>query len=524
MDTFWQDFIFALRTLRKNLGVTLLATGSLALAIAGNTTVFSLINGFLYRPLPYEEPHRLALIGERALDLPAGQLTPASLANFLDLRERQSSFVDLGGFRPGALSLDHGEGRPEQLNVAGVTTGFFRLLGSSPLFGRTFLPEEEIPGNHRVALLSHDFWVEHYGDRRDLDGETLKLNGEPYEIIGVLAADFEFISVNTEIFIPLAIDRTNLKRHQRDLLVVGRMRPGVTDAQADAEMEALMQQLAEEYPESNRGYTIDVLNLREEIPDSRNRLFFNLIQGALLFVLLIACANIANLLLARSQHREREIAIRTCMGAERGRIIRQLFTESLVTAVLAGSLGLVLSLAGIELMRKTFSAFVPSFWLPVIDSRVLAFNLAVTLLGGLLFGLAPVLQTSRFNLLASLKDGTQAATTSRGRRLVANGLVVGELALALVFLAGASVMLKTFETLQNSDPGFETANVLDAWIGLPETQLLQINHNILPKRQLFVDQIGASDTQMNATSFQLFRDFTCGQHHQFNTVNAGDNA
>lgn len=470
MDTFFQDFKFALRTLRKNIGVTLLATGSLALAIAGNTTVFSMVNGFLYRPLPYEEPHRLALIGERALDLPTGQLNPASMANFLDLQERQSSFQGLGAFRGTALSLDRGEGRPEQLSAAAVSIGFFELLGSSPLFGRTFLPEEEIPGNHRVALLSHDFWIKNYGDRRDLQGETLQLNGEPYDIIGVLAADFEFLAPNIQIYTPLAIDRANLKRHQRDLLVMGRMKDGITDAQADAEMAALMVQLAKEYPESNRGYTIDVLNLREEIPDPRNALFFNLIQGALLFVLLIACANIANLLLARSQRREREIAIRTCMGAKRGRIIRQLFTESLVMALIAGSLGMLLSLGGIKLMNKAFSAFAPSFWLPVIDNRVLAFNLAVTLLGGLLFGLAPVIQTSRFNLLSSLKDGTQAATTGRGKRWVANALVVGELALALVFLAGASVMLQTFETMQNSDPGFETKNILDATIGLPATR------------------------------------------------------
>ena len=471
MDSLWQDFRFALRTLRKNLSVTLLAIVSLALAIAGNTAVYSLVNSFLHRPLPYRDVERLMAVGESNSDLLQGQLTTMAPANYLDIVDRQSSFQEMAGFQNAAYTFDDGGDRPEQVTVGAVTPGFFQLLGSETLHGRTLLPEEGVRGRERVVLLSHDFWSERYGGRSDLAGETLKLNGELYDVVGVAAADFEWFAVpNTDLWVPLVLEPGSASRQQRSLLALGRLADGVAPETARAEMDTLMAQLTAEHPEANRGYRLQLLNLRHDIPDARNQLFMRLMQGALLFVLLIACANVANLLLSRSHAREREIAIRNSIGASRRQIIFQLFTESMVMAVIAGILGVALGYLGMKVLSSALAAVLPSFWIPTLDQRVLAYSLAMTLLGGILFGLAPVIQTSRFDLTSALKDGTQSATTGGRRRLMSNFLVVLEIALALAFLAGAGVTIRTFQTMQNTEAGFDTANLLIMRLDLPENR------------------------------------------------------
>ena len=471
MDTLWQNFRFALRTLRKNLSVTLLAVVSLALAIAGNTTVYSLVNVFLYRPIPYRDVERLVVVGESNSDLLAGQLTTTSPANYLDFAERQSSFQQMAGYQSAAYTYDSGGDEVEQLTVGSVTPGFFPLLGAETARGRPFLPEEGVRGRERVVLLSHEFWNERFGGRTDLAGETLKLNGEVYDVIGVVGADFEwFVAPNTDLWVPLVLEPGTASRQQRSLFAVARLADGVATETAQAEMDTLMAQLVDQHPAANRGYHVQLLNMRHDIPDTRNRLFMNLMQVALIFVLLIACANIANLLLSRSQAREREIAIRNSIGASRRRIIFQLFTESMMMAALAGVLGVGLGYFGMKAVSNAFASFLPDFWIPTLDLRVLAYSLGVTLLGGVLFGLAPVIQTSRFDLLSSLKDGTQGATTGGRRRLMSNLLVVAEIAFALAFLAGATMMIRTFQTMQSTDPGFDTENLLIMRIDLPETR------------------------------------------------------
>ena len=497
METLWQDFRFALRTLRKNLSVTVLAVTSLALAIAGNTAVYSLVNSFLYRPVPYQGVERLELVGERNSDARRGQLTTTSPANYLDFAERQSSFQQMAAYRNGAYSYDSGGEAPEQLAVGEVTPGFFELLGVGAAWGRPFLPEEGVAGRNRVVLLSHDFWTERYGGRGApagtssrwpagasprwpasgasprllASGETLKLNGEVYDVVGVVEEDFEWVlGPNLELWVPLALDSGAEPRQLRNLFAVARLADGVGRKAAQAEMETLMAQLVEEYPEANRGFAVELLNMREDIPDRRNQIFFRLMQVALLFVLLIACANIANLLLARSWAREREIAIRSSIGASRRRIIFQLFTESMMTAAIAGILGVALGYAGMKLIAGALANQLPSFWIPTLDVRVLGYTLAVTLLGGVLFGLAPVVQTSRFDLSASLKDGSQSSTTGGGRRLASSALVIAEVAFAVAFLAGAAMMINTFKTMQSSDPGFDTDNMLIMRLDLPESR------------------------------------------------------
>ncbi len=484
MDQIRQDFVFALRTLRKNYWVTFLAVGSLSLAIAGNAIVFSLMNGFLFRPLPWNEPERLVLIGERATGTPRGQISATSDANFLDLKERQSSFVGVAAMRQAPFSLDRGGEQPEQVQGAAVSPEFFSLLGVKAARGRLLAPEEGVVGRHRVAVLEHDYWANDLAGDEALVGQALELNGELYDVVGILPAGFEFLNPGIELYVPLAIDRAAVKRHQRDLLMVARLAPGVSDDEAQAEMDTLMASLAEEYPASNRGYAVDVLNLRHDFPDRQNRLFFLLIQVALLFVMLIACANIANLLLAKSQQREREISIRASLGATRARIVFQLITESMVMALAAGAVGLALSYGGIQVVRNMLGAFLPQQYAPVLDAQVLAVLLGLTLLGGLLFGLAPVLQTRRFDLVSSLKDGTQAASAGSRRRLVASGLVIAELAMALGFLGMAGIMLNSFRLLQKSDPGFVTEDLLVANLTLPVNRYREDEHILTGVEQL----------------------------------------
>ena len=473
MGTLSQDVRYGLRTLRKNLLVTILATGSLALAVGGNTTVYSLVNSFLNRPLPYIDVSRLVFVSERNSDVQSGVLlpmSPTSAANYLDLSEGQRSFKQMAAYRGAAYSFETGP-RVEQLNVGEVTPGFFALLGAKPDVGRFFLSQESTRGHDRVVVISHDFWAKHYAGRSDLAGTTLKLNGEIYDVVGVLDRNFEWlVALDTEVWVPLVLERGSVSRQRRDLIAIARLADGTIQQSAQAEMSTRMAQLTKEFPEANRGYTIELLNMRYDFPDSHVRVSMIMIQVALLFVLLIACANIANLLLSRGQAREREFAIRASLGANRRRIVTQLLTESLLMAMIAGVLGISLGYAGMRVLNYSLAGNLPSLWLPTLDFRVLAYGLVVTLLGGVLFGIAPVLQTSRLNLVAALKDGSRSATSGSRRRSASSILIVGEIALAFAFLAGSSMMVRTFNIMQNTDPGFKTDKILIMQIKLPDSR------------------------------------------------------
>ncbi|MDY7092114.1 MAG: ABC transporter permease [Acidobacteriota bacterium] len=466
MDSLWMDLRFALRSLRKNLFVTLFIAGSLALAIAGNTVTFSLINGVLYRPLPYEEPERLYLLGEHAVERPELGVSPASALNFLDWRERQSSFTELAGFQPGSAGWTGDDGVPEAVSVVSVSPELFPLVGVAPGLGRFFEAREVTEGREKLLVASYRFWEQRLGADPEAVGTELRLDGELFQLVGVLPEGFEVLDPTVQLWRPMVLDRSELDRSQRTMLVLGRLAPGVEREQARQEMEAITAALAEEHPDANRGYAVSLTNLRHDIPDDTDRQLFALLQGALLAVLLIACANIANLLLARSQRRERELALRTSLGAGRGRIARQLLTESLVLAALGGLAGLALSYLGVSVIAKAMAPRLPSFMVPVVDGRVLLFTLAVTALAGLLCGLAPILQTRRLNLVSALKEGGRGSGSRR--RLMANGLVVAEIALALVLLGGASVLVRSMLDLQNRDPGFASDNLLVFNLRLPE--------------------------------------------------------
>jgi putative ABC transport system permease protein len=476
--TFWQDVRFALRDLRKGFLVTLLAILSLALAIGGNTTVFGLINALIFRPLPYPEPDRIVLIGER--EESAQTSIAVSPANFVDWKERNRSFIDLAGFRPVPMSLGAGE-RPEPIVTARVSPSFFELLGARPFRGRTFATKEGAEHGHRVVILNYAFWQERFDEGEDPIGSTLTLNRESYTVVGVLPEDFEFFNPQVELWLPLPLPLGDLSRDERNTVAVGRLRPGTTMEQATADMKSIHEGLAKEYPAANRGFVVDVTNFQNDIPSRQGRILFGLLQGAVLFVLLIACVNIANLLLARTQGRRREIALKSALGAGRMRIIRQLLTESLVLAVVGGVLGLMLGMFGLRLVANGFADVLPRYWTPVVDVRVLALTLGLAALAGLLFGLSPAWMSSKVKLADVVKESGRGSTGGR-RRLLTRALVVDEIALAIVLLAGGSILVESFLSIRHGDPGFEMDNLLAVPLTFPngdEVDLVALSDRVV---------------------------------------------
>ncbi len=467
MTTFLLDIRFALRDLKKGFLVTGLAIVSLALAIGGNVTVFGLTNALLFRPLPYPEPHRIVLLGEseESSDRPTLAISPANLR---DLKERNRSLVDLAGYSSTPMTLGSGD-RPEPVITASASPGFFEILGTTPLRGRTFRKEEGTERGHRVVLLSYPFWKERFAPEEDPIGDTVTLNHEHYTIVGILTEGFEFFNPQVKLWLPLPLEREATPREERNTAAVGRLRPGVTMDMAQADLTNVYEQLVEQYPGSNRGFKVNVVNFRYDIPNDRGRTMMWLLQGSVFFVLLIACVNIANLLLARAQGRRREIALRSTLGAGRMRIVQQLLTESVLLAVMGGVAGLGLGVIGLRLVANWFADSLPRYWIPVLDARVLAVTLGLAALAGLLFGLWPAWMSTKLNLADIVKEGGRGTAGSK-RRIVTRALVVAEIALSIILLGGGSILVQSFLTLRHSDPGFETDNLLAIPVTLPNAE------------------------------------------------------
>ncbi len=471
MHTLLQDLRFAVRTLRKGILVTLLAILSLSLAIGGNATVFSLINGFLYRPLPYHEADRIVLLGERETDQARGtNALVSSLAIYSDLQDRSQTLAELAAFRPATYSLSGGE-RPVPVIGARVTPSFFPLLGAAAQRGRVFRDDEGHEGAARVTVVTREYQERTWGAEVDPLEQVLVLNGEPHQVVGVLPAGWEFLTPGLDVWTPLRSNPRESPRDRRDAFILARMSAGVGMEAVYAEAEAIAGEIATEFPATNRGWTIDAFNLRHDIPTDQSRTLLALLQGSVLFVLLIACANITNLLLARGQERQREIALRTVLGAGRRRIVRQLLTESLLLVSVGGAAGLALGFLGIRLLTNAFAGQLPAAYAPVMDLNVLAFTLGVTVFAGLFFGLVPALQSFRQDQVGVLKEGgSRGASAGSRRKLLSKGLVVAEIALSMVALAGGSLLVQSFVELRNADPGFETENLLTAQLAIPPSK------------------------------------------------------
>lgn len=470
MATFFQDFRFALRTLRKGLLVTLFAIFSLALAIAGNATVFSMVNAFIFRPPPFDQPERMVILEEREADQQPASSLSISLASWADYDERSQTLSAVEAFRPAFFSL-RGPERAIPLTGARVTAGFFDVVGVSPTRGRAFLDSEGVEGAPKVVLLTREYWQESLSEVADPLGEVLVLNGEPYEVIGILPEGFEFLVPDLDIWVPFVANPREAPRDRRDVIAVGRLAPSATMEQVKAEIASIAAQLETEYPSVYRGWTTDAYNLRTEIPNTQSRVLMAMLQGSMVFVLLIACANIANLLLARGQDRQLEIALRTLMGAGRLRIVRQLLTESLILVLVGGALGLAMGAFGIQVIADMFAAQLPDAWTPRLEPTVVVFTLVISVAAGLIFGILPAVQTMRRDHASVLKEGGgRGASAGTRRRLVSRGLVVAEIALSMVALGGGSVMVRGFLELQNADPGFEVGNLLTVRFSVPESK------------------------------------------------------
>jgi putative ABC transport system permease protein len=466
LERLWQDLRFGLRMLRKNPGFSLIVILTLALGIGANTAIFSVVSAVLLRPLPYPEPDKLVMVWEwRIREARKNVVAPA---DFLDWRARNQVFTNIAA--KNEISVDLSEGNePERVRAGLVSASFFEVLGIKPMLGRVFLAEEEQAGRNRVVIMNHDLWQRRFGADRNIVGRRISLSGVSVEVIGVLPPSFRFPSESLALWLPL-VTTGQQTRSNHSWEVYARLKPGVTLAQAQVEMERIGAQLRQEYPQENDNHTAFVIPFREEISGDLRRPLL-ILFAAVRLVLAVACANVANLQMIRAVARQKELAVRAALGAGRWRIARQLLTESALLAALGGLLGMLLAWWSVG----AFAALLPRSILHVtgvqLDLRVLGFTLAISLLTGVLAGLAALLQASSVKLNDTLKAGGRGAGNTRQR--ARSAIVVVELALAIVLLIGAGLLIRSFWKLQGVSPGFDPPNVLTAQIVLPSARYPQ---------------------------------------------------
>ena len=464
MNQIVSDLRYAIRMLMKTPGFTAVAIFTLAVGIGANTAIFSVVNGVLLRPLPYPDPDDVVLVYSANERTRRGT---SSYPNYRDWRERNQSFEDLATFTSSSFTWT-GAGEPERLTAARVSASFFSLLRVKPLYGRTFSAEEDTPEGPKTVVLSHRLWARRFASDPAMLERTLTLDGNPFQVIGVLAPDFNFplFDSDTDIYTSNATAGVNWPERGAQVMTgLARLKRGVTSQQAQADMEGIAEQLGEQYPNTNLGLTVQVVGLHEElVGDLRTGLW--VLLGAVAFVLLIACANVANLLLARVSTRQKEIAVRAALGASRARIIRQLTTESLLLALTGGAAGLLLASWGVDALVAIAPQDLPRLTTVGIDGRVLLFTLAASAFTGVAVGVISAIRFSGIDINLALKDGGRTLASGGGRNLRGT-LMVAEIAFAIVLLAGAGLLVKSFVKLLQVDPGFDSTNVLTARVSLP---------------------------------------------------------
>ncbi|HEU4389561.1 MAG TPA: ABC transporter permease, partial [Blastocatellia bacterium] len=476
MQTFWQDLRYGARMLLKKPGFTLIAVVTMALGIGANTEIFSVVNAVLLRPLPYQEPGRLVSLWQTNKSRPESKGS-LSYPDFFDVRARNTSFERIASYYTNDVALT-GLSTPVNVRSAVVSADLFELLGARPMLGRLFLPEEDHPGGGRAVMISHSLWQRQFNSDPDVLRRSIQVNGRISNVVGVMPPGFEFPieADRIELWLTSAIDAEKLdpkdtpgaeQRGAHYIIGIARLKPGVSLEQAQADVDVIGSTLESQYPDTNTQHGFKLISYHSDlVADYESALW--IILGAVGCVLLIACANVANLLLARSTARRKEIAVRAALGANRRRIIVQLLTESLLLSFVGGALGLALASLGGQVLVSLIPEDVPRLSEISLDRWVFGFTLLVTVATGVVFGLAPALQASRVELTDAIKEGGRSSGPARSR--LRNALVVAEIAIAMVLLVGAGLLLATFQKLQRVDLGYDANHVLTASIDIPESR------------------------------------------------------
>jgi putative ABC transport system permease protein len=465
MEALFHDLRYAFRTLGRSPGFSFVVVLILALGIGANTAIFSFVNGVLLRSLPFPEPDRLIVLGERNLEK-GGRLSVVSPRNLEDWEKQSRTIEEFGAWRDWRFRIKTPEG-PNLVSAGIASPGLFTTLGVKPVAGRLFVPEDNQPGRDHVVLISYSYWQANFGGDASAVGQPITLDNEIFTLVGVLPPSTESLPFGRfKIWAPVSVDPDQfLERHHRNRRVYARLRPGASIKDAQAEMDSIAQQLAAQYPKDNAGFSVSVSSLQDaQVADVRPMLL--VLLGAVGLVLLIACANVANLLLARASARRKEFAIRAALGAGRLSLIRQLLNEAVVLAIVGGAVGILLAFWMVDLFVALSPSYIPHLDQVRLDGSVVTFALSISLLTGLLFGLAPALRSSRVNLVEHLKEGQKTSSAGLGARL-RGVLVVWQVALALVLLVGAGLLGQTFLRLVNLQPGFNPRNLLTVQIFLP---------------------------------------------------------
>ncbi len=478
MGNLLSDVRYGFRMMLKHRSFTLIAVVALGLGIGANTAIFSVINSVVLRPLPYGDPAQLMTILHE-------NSNPLAPANYFDLAQQSQSFESIAAAQWWEPNLS-GRDQPEHLRGLQMTGDMFHLLGVNPALGRTFSAGEDQAGHERVVVLSDRLWRRRFGSDPQVVGQHVTFDGEAYSIIGVMPPEFQFApfwATRAELWAPLNLSARATDRGGQSLRIFARLKAGVTREQAQADAAAIFQRLEQDHPKANKGLALFVEPLHEKVV-GKTRLALMVLFGAVGFVLLIACANVANLMMARATARKKEIALRTALGASSGRITRQLLTESVMIGLAGGALGLVLGLAGIRALISFGPANLPRVQTVSLDLRILFFTLGLSLITGVLFGLAPVLQTRRWNFNDSLKEVGRGSSAGRSRVNARRLLVVSEVALALMLLLGGGLMVRSFWRLRAVDPGFNAGGLLTMTVSLAGSQ-----HSTRPKRVAFFTEL-----------------------------------
>jgi putative ABC transport system permease protein len=474
VEALWQDVRFSLRMLRKNPGFTVVAILTLALGIGANTGIFSVVNAVLLRPLPYPDPDRLVQLWSSSSKW-GGEHWQVAVGDFADIRDANRVFERLALFRQWPVNIT-GWGEPQRVPAARVSSEWFSVLDISPLQGRTFAPGEDQAGHEREVVVSYPLWQTMFGADPKLVGKTIAVDGKNYAVIGIMPSSFQFPGIGegaTRLWIPLVLEPGEAKsRSAHNTEVVGRLKPGVRIDRAQGEMRDMSQRLAREYPETDTGWGLRVVSLHDDlVGEVRPALL--LLLAAVGLVLLIACSNVSNLLLARGAARRREMAVRASMGASRSRLIRQLLTESVLLALAGGLLGLLVAVWANQTLRAIGPRDIPRLGNTGIDAWVLGFSFAVSLLAGVVFGLLPALRTSQLDLNAALKEG--GGSSAEGFALLRHRparslLLISEVALSLMLLVGATLVLRSFRRVVSVDLGMNPERVLSMYVMLPASR------------------------------------------------------